>query len=116
MLRLPLAVFDGQSQRASADADRTRRFSQIHPAFTGAALCGVGRDTVVTAQRGHPLAGPEVTAAGALAIAVKHIGDEGVRADPGQRAHGIYRLASGVRGVLPASASRYAHLGVQAAL
>lgn len=70
----------------------------------------------MTSQRRDTLACPEVAAPGAKPIAVEHVGNEGVRTDPGERVHGIEYCRRGVRAVLSAPPPRYADFRMQATL
>jgi hypothetical protein len=70
----------------------------------------------MTAQRCDPLTYPEIAVPGAKAIAVEEIGDQRIRANPCEHAHGIECGRGRLRAVLAAPTSRYAHLGMQSSL
>lgn len=87
MLSGNLAVFDGDAQRARADAQERCGFREGQPADLVAQFWIVTGEAVSGPQRRHALLGEAVTAAGADVAAIEIAGDLAIGADPRKAAH-----------------------------
>src|SRR5262249_55316321 len=111
---LDLAGFRGKPQRLGGNLQELRGVVQVEPWLYAVLGRLEHRDTIVRAQRCHPLAGPSVASAGLQAVAVEDAGDQVILSDEHELAHGSDHI-NGRAVPLTAAALWQVHLAVHTA-